>query len=432
MARPDAELSSLLFSIKPVTPQHTVDEVAQLLLAPEHKKLLCIPIVEYDGTVVGTLNRQRIQKIYVARFGRELYGRKAVTKVMNPHPLIVDVSQSVANAAQYISEKIEVPISEDFIITKNECYLGVGFVLDLLRAMEQQIHQRNEELAEAYKSLKASQSQLIQSEKMASLGQMVAGVAHEINTPLGYVRNNVELTQNIFTEIRETLDAFERFFMLLSSGEIDEAELNNELVNLEQVREEFHANSPLEDMEQLFTDTFYGVDQISEIVVNLKNFSRLDQAAVANININNCIESSLVIAKNVLKHKCDINKEFGDIPAISCSPSQINQVFLNLLTNAAHAMDTKGTITLTTWSEDNCVYARVADTGKGIPEDTLSKIFDPFFTTKPIGQGTGLGLSIVYSIVEQHHGEIRVNSTIGQGTQFTLSLPIATEDHRMC
>ncbi|KOR27293.1 ATPase, partial [Achromatium sp. WMS1] len=219
---------------------------------------------------------------------------------MNTNPLIVNIDQSIENAAQYVSQKIEIPIAEDFVLIKNNRYLGLGFVLDLLKAIEQKVHVRNQELVVAYKSLKESQAQLIQSEKMASLGQMVAGVAHEINTPLGYVRNNIELTKCIFTDVRNILNTFERVFAMLSSGTANEVELNEELAVLEQAREAFHSSSPLEDMEQLFDDSFYGIDQISEIVVSLKNFSRLDHAAVANIDINRCLESSLIIAKNIL------------------------------------------------------------------------------------------------------------------------------------
>lgn len=420
-------ISTLLVAVTPVTPNHTINDVAQLFLVPENKKLLCFPIVGNDGLLIGTLSRQRLQDIFMARFGRELYGRHKVTKVMNTTPLMVETKLSLEDAAELVSSKIEVPITEDFIIVENGRYVGVGFVLDLLKAMEQQVHARNSELADAYRHLKESQAQLIQSEKMASLGQMVAGVAHEINTPLGYVRNNVELTRSAIIEVRKILSAFESVFTLILSGTADENILQTEIETLGQMRTDFYEINPLDDLDQLFEDTLYGIGQISEIVLSLKNFSRLDQAAVANVNVNQCIENTLIIAKNVLKHKCEVIKQFGELPSISCSPSQINQVFLNLLTNAAQAIEQYGTITINTWNEGNYVYASVIDNGKGIPTENLSKIFDPFFTTKPIGQGTGLGLSIVYNIIEQHRGRIQVESNLGKGTQFTVSLPCSNK-----
>jgi signal transduction histidine kinase len=424
----DNSISTLIIAAMSVTPNHTINDVAQLFLLPENKKLLCLPIINDNGLLLGTLSRQRLQEIFMARFGRELYGRHKVTKVMNSTPLMVEKNSSIEDAAEYVSTKIEVPITEDFVIVDNGRYVGIGFVLDLLKAMEERVHARNNELADAYRHLKESQAQLIQSEKMASLGQMVAGVAHEINTPLGYVRNNVELTRSTIIEVRKILNVFENTFALLLSGTADENVLQNEIEQLEQMRTNFYEVNPLDDLDQLFDDTLYGIGQISEIVLGLKNFSRLDQAAVANININQCIENTLIIAKNVLKHKCDVIKQFAELPTISCSPSQINQVFLNLLTNAVQAIEQYGTITIATWSDGNYVYARVADNGKGISEGNLSKIFDPFFTTKPIGQGTGLGLSIVYNIIEQHHGRIKVESKLDIGTQFTICLPCSKDD----
>lgn len=423
-------ITTLLLAVPPVLPYNTVNEVAQLFLSAANKRLLCLPIVNNDGQLMGTISRQRMQSIFMTRFGRELFGRNKITGVMNSNPLVVDKSLSLASAAEHVSAKIDVPITEDFIITEGDKYLGMGSVLDLLRAMELQVYARNNELAEAYRSLQSSQAQLIQSEKMASLGQMVAGVAHEINTPLGYVRSNVELTQNIFMEVLRLLEAFENFFMLSSEERLDKIALEQQFANLEDIRQNFYENSPLEDLNQLFEDVLYGIGQISEMVVNLKNFSRLDQAAMANVDLNKCIDSSLVIAKNVLKHKCQIIKEFGKLPTISCSPSQINQIFLNLLTNAAQAIQHMGLVTITTWNDDNYVHARITDNGKGIEKEHLTKIFDPFFTTKPIGQGTGLGLSIVYSIIEQHKGHIKVESKPGKGSSFTVSLPRLSQNSK--
>ncbi len=159
--------------------------------------------------------------------------------------------------------------------------------------------------------------------------------------------------------------------------------------------------------------------------MNLKNFSRMDAAATEAINLNDCIESALNIGRNVLKDKVEIIKELTELPKLTCTPSQLNQVFLNLFTNAAQAMETMGRLHICSWYDEQAVHVSVSDNGKGIPQENLVRIFDPFFTTKPIGEGTGLGLAISHQIIQQHGGEIRVESRLGVGTDFHISLPFA-------
>lgn len=179
-----------------------------------------------------------------------------------------------------------------------------------------------------------------------------------------------------------------------------------------------------DDLAVLFDDTIYGIEQISDMVVNLRNFSRLDEARVKDTQINECVESTLQIARNVLKTRVQVVKHLGDVPPVSCSPSQINQVLLNLINNGAQAIEDKGTLTITTSADTQFVHISVQDDGKGIAGDVLPRIFDPFFTTKKVGEGTGLGLSIVYKIVQQHGGRIKVSSKPGVGTRFIISLPL--------
>lgn len=289
--------------------------------------------------------------------------------------------------------------------------------------LEQKVKARTQELSVALEELKASQAQLVQSEKMASLGQMVAGVAHEINTPLGYIKSNVEMTQDLFQETENLVAIYDSLVHLLMSEDVGEEELNSQLSVITELSGEFRDNETFQETKELFKDVIYGLEQISELVVNLKDFSRLDQAKVADINLNECLDSVLVIGHNVIGSKIEIEKQYADVPMIQCSPSHINQVFLNIVTNAAQAMDKEGIIYLRTRADDKHVYVEIEDTGKGIPEDVIAKIFDPFFTTKPIGEGTGLGLSICYQIIEQHNGEIKVASEVGKGTKFTICLP---------
>jgi signal transduction histidine kinase len=291
------------------------------------------------------------------------------------------------------------------------------------QTLEHRVEKRTSELSDALKHLKESESQLIQSEKMSSLGQMVAGVAHEINTPLAYVKNSLGQVSEKLPGIGTALDHCEKLLDLLKAG--DDAEgLSREFQQTTNQIGELKKQHVIEELSVLVKDGLFGTGQVSEIVANLKNFSRLDRSKVSHSNLNECLNSTLLLAKHLLK-QVTVNKHFGDIPEITCSPSQINQVFLNLVTNAVQAMPgERGTLTLTSRSEGEGIAVDVADDGAGIPPEVMSKIFDPFFTTKEIGKGTGLGLSITYKIIQQHGGRISVESKPGSGTKFTVWLPL--------
>ena len=291
--------------------------------------------------------------------------------------------------------------------------------------LEQRVIERTRELSEALRQLKASEAQLIQSEKMSSLGQMVAGVVHEINTPLAYVKNSLGSVSGMLQDLTRLAVETEKLLELLRAGAANPQDLAEQFGLTERLIAQLRAEHALEEVDALAKDGLHGIGQISEIVGNLKNFSRLDRSKVASFNLNEGLDSTLAIARHELKHHV-VKKQYGDIPPITCSPSQINQVFLNLVTNAAQAMGPgQGEIRITTRREGAAhVAVEVADNGKGIPADILPKIFDPFFTTKEVGKGTGLGLSIVYKIVEQHGGRISVDSTVGVGTRFTVVLPL--------
>ncbi len=417
------DLTQLMVAMEPLSPDLTINEVAEILLSEENRRFLCIPVVD-RGRPIGTVSRNQLESIFMTIYGRDLYGKNKVTQLMNASPLMVEVKLPMEQAAQYITANMQAPITEDFVITHDGVYHGMGSVIDLLSAMERRVAERNVELGKAYRSLKESQSQLVHSEKMASLGQMVAGVAHEINTPLGYVKNNVEMAHEIHKDMVGLVAGFKALLALFDAEDADERAVSLQLQQVEAMAAEFEENFPQEDVAGLYGDTLYGIEQISEMVLNLKNFSRLDQAAVSNVSVNECIDSALLIAKNVVKHKAEVVKAYGEIPNVSCSPSQINQVFLNLLTNAAQSIDDFGTITVKTWAEGGYVHASVQDNGKGIERQHLKKIFDPFFTTKPVGKGTGLGLSITFKILQQHKGKLRVGSEPGAGTRFVISLPL--------
>ena len=305
----------------------------------------------------------------------------------------------------------------------------VGWLLSRLavsyRLLESRVEERTRELSDALYQLKESEAQLIQTEKMSSLGQMVAGIAHEINTPLAYVKNSLGSVAGKLPEVKQLIVETNKLLRQMENATPDPQRLQAKYTAVRDMIHHFADQQMLAELGQLATDGLYGIDQISEIVVNLKNFSRLDRSMVSSFNLNEGLDSALIIAKHELKH-LTVKKQFGDIPPITCSPSQLNQVFLNLINNAAQAIETgPGEITVSTRTDGpDHVAVEIADNGKGIPPEILPRIFDPFFTTKEVGKGTGLGLSISYKIIEQHGGRISVDSAVGKGTRFTILLPL--------
>jgi signal transduction histidine kinase len=292
------------------------------------------------------------------------------------------------------------------------------------RTLESQVQERTKDLRGAITELRESQAQLVQSEKMASLGQMVAGVAHEINTPLGYARGNARIVRNTLGEIRMLCATQGRALSLLNAANASEEEVATAIAEAEAQRQEMQPDELMGDLESLLLDADHGLVQIADLVSSLKDFSRVDRSRTDVFDLNAGIESAIKICNNQLKNRVEVIREFGSLPEIECSPSQINQVFLNLINNAGQAIQGEGHITIRTATEKGGVVVKVTDTGIGMSEAVKKRIFEPFFTTKPVGQGTGLGLSIVFRIIEEHHGRIEVESTPGKGTTFSVHLPL--------
>lgn len=308
--------------------------------------------------------------------------------------------------------------------------LALIFFAYLLRQhylhLEQEVADRTQEISDAYKELQESQEQLIQSEKMASLGAMVAGVAHEINTPLGYVNSNVDTIKLNMSDINELFGDIEKLYQEAKSPERNNSRLSTLLSSLLKSYKGLDAEEIFLESQQLLEDSHHGLGEISGLVMSLKDFSRLDRQATDEIDIHSCIENSIKIATNHIKENhVDVKREYAKLPKIICTPSKLNQLFLNIITNASQAMKEKGgELKITTLHKEENIIVSFTDQGVGMDEDTLHKMFDPFFTSKPIGEGTGLGMSIAYKIVEAHNGKIQAKSKPGVGTTVAIQLPL--------
>ena len=293
-------------------------------------------------------------------------------------------------------------------------------------SLEQQVADRTQEIETAYKDLKESQEQLIQSEKMASLGEMVAGVAHEINTPLGYVTSNIDTIKLNIADMNEIVDGVDDIYKTATANKQDKKAITSKLVSVLNAHKKIGTRDVMLESDQLLTDGSYGLSEISKLVTSLKDFARLDRQSTEEIDIHQCIDNSLTIASNSIKeNNVEVIKSYGELPTITCIPSKLNQLFLNIINNACQAMnDNSGQLNVSTEQIDDNIIINFKDNGVGMDEEVISKIFDPFFTTKEIGKGTGLGLSIAYKIVKSHGGKIDVKSENGRGTELIISLPI--------
>ncbi|UXI69423.1 ATP-binding protein [Tahibacter amnicola] len=285
-------------------------------------------------------------------------------------------------------------------------------------AAERALQSRNNDLLALNHKLEGTQNQLIQSEKMASVGQLAAGVAHEINNPIGYVHSNLNSLERYVRDIMELLDYYEEYEGAEPGAQ---ASISAELASH---RKRIQLEFLREDIGNLLSESLHGIARVEKIVRDLKDFSHVGEAEWQMADVHDCLESTLNVVAHEIKYKAKLIKEYSPVPKIECLPFQLNQVFMNLLVNAAQAMEDQGEIRIHTEADEHEVRVSIADNGKGISEAHMHRIFEPFFTTKPVGKGTGLGLSVSYGIVQKHGGTIEVQSALGRGTQFTVHLPI--------
>lgn len=287
----------------------------------------------------------------------------------------------------------------------------------LLREAEQYkktLEERNSELASRKAELEHLQAQIVHTEKMASLGQLAAGIAHELNNPAGFIYGNMEFLKECVAGLEELLSAY------------DNATLPAPLAaDINAIKEKIDYEQSLEGLASIVNDCYEGADRIRDVVQNLRLFSRLDEAEFKKVDLHEGIESTIrLLGRYFSNGSIKLQRDYSGLPLVDCYAGQLNQVWMNLLVNAIHAVGRDGHIRISTRLKKQNVLVTISDTGKGITPEHLDKIFDPFFTTKPVGEGTGLGLSITYGIVERHNGSITVESCPGLGTTFTVELPV--------
>ncbi|MET3131551.1 two-component system NtrC family sensor kinase [Oxalobacteraceae bacterium GrIS 1.11] len=295
----------------------------------------------------------------------------------------------------------------------------IGALTDITsrKTMEEALQAKGEEQQSLIVKLQEAHDQLLQSEKMASIGQLAAGIAHEINNPVGFVNSNMGSLQTYVTTLFGVIDAYEQSITALKG--------NPEVaIHMAKIRAEADLAFLKDDVTDLVRESMDGLKRVKDIVQALKDFSHVGETEWQIADLHHGMDSTLNIVSNEIKYKATVDKQYGVLPQVKCLASQLNQVFMNLLVNASHAIKERGTITIRTGCANDWVWIEVGDSGCGIAPENLNRIFEPFFTTKPVGSGTGLGLSLSYGIVNKHGGKIEVVSEVGKGTRFTVRLPV--------
>jgi len=331
----------------------------------------------------------------------------------------VDRTQRVIDAIRVgASDYLIKPCELDVLAFSIERALERRMLLRNARRYKKDLELRNAELAQQKGELVRLQAQMVQSAKMASLGLLAAGVAHELNNPAGFIYSNVDLLRQYVERLERCLFAYDE--MILPNDDAD---------RIAQIKAEIDYDNIVNDLESIISDCHLGAERIRDVVQNLRLFSRLDESEIQQVDLNESIEATVRLLSRYYKSgRISLWRDYGELPLVTCCAAQLNQVWMNLLVNAAQAIEDDGTVRIQTISNGKTVSVSVTDSGKGISPENLKKIFDPFFTTKPIGEGTGLGLSISHGIVEKHRGTIAVDNIPGEGTTFTITLPVDIEE----
>ena len=314
------------------------------------------------------------------------------------------------------------PVDLDVLELSVERALERRKLLSDARRYKQDLERRNSELGRRKAELERLQAQIVHSEKMASLGQLAAGVAHELNNPAGFIYGNMDF-------LGELVASVERLLTLYDSANLSEATR----AQVEALKQEIDYENTVADLRSIIMDCREGAERIRSVVQNLRTFSRLDEAEFKQVDLHEGIDSTVrLLSRYYSGDRIKLRREYGELPPVDCYAGQLNQVWMNLLANAAQAVEQSGgrRVVIQTYVERETVMVAITDTGIGIAPEHLRKIFDPFFTTKPVGEGTGLGLSVTYSIIERHGGFVRVRSRPGQGTTFVVGLPTEAKESK--
>ena len=422
-------------------PQEIISVDEQMRIVSMNRAALASRRGEYDAHIDQPLDKYNCPEDMDAAFCRDTL-RELVQNVLDTKKMqfVLDQFQD-ENSNEVIMERTALPVlGEDgqilnvTVVSRDitETHQHNEEIKNLnqeLKNISSELMKKNAKLEKTLDNLERTQTQMLQSEKMASIGQLAAGVAHEINNPTGFVSSNLKTLGDYQQDMNDLIEKYQELknsLKALPEGQLPEkiAEL---LDAVEETEEDVDISYIQEDVDELIGDCREGTERIKKIVEDLKHFAHPGEDRMKETDINSGIESTLNVVKNELKYKATVTKELGEVPIIFAYPQQLNQVFMNILVNAAQAIEKTGEIRIVTCEVDGMAEVRISDTGSGIKEENLHKIFDPFFTTKDVGKGTGLGMNIAYNIVNKHNGTIRVESEVGVGTTFIIRLPQNTQ-----
>ncbi|MCF7928662.1 MAG: HAMP domain-containing protein [Spirochaetales bacterium] len=352
-------------------------------------------------------------------------------RVLRPLRIFMNATAHLENGE--FQQRVEINSNDEFAVfaklfnsMEEEIEEKKQHLANYSEKLEHLVDERTQELSRSLKELEKANETILQQEKLASIGQLSAGIAHEINNPVGYVMSNLDTLSEYLQVFSRILEIEEKLEDSLLS-ENDEAALKM-VADLREIKHSNDLNFILEDTAPLLDATIQGTKRIRDIVGDLRNFARMDDFSFEEIDVNKAIKKALKISWNELKYTCDVETRLGDLPPVLANQMQLTQVFINILVNAAQSIDSSGTVRVESETDDDVVTVRISDTGSGMPAEIRSKIFDPFFTTKDIGNGTGMGLSISQGIIQRHGGTIEVESIVGEGSTFIVTIPLKTTE----
>ena len=374
--------------------------------------VICPNRVDNCPVLDGNMVLDKSEKVVINRFGKEIPVLKTAIPIeIENEPVLLEAFTDISDQIKMQKELLD---AKQDLENANE-------------NLEKIVDERTKDLKQAIIDLKETQAKLLQSEKMASVGQLAAGIAHEINNPIGYVKSNLNTFRGYAQQIFTLLEKYDEM-LLFAKKHPDMVNLTDQIT---QYRTQIDIGYLTQETFNIINDSTDGIERVSKIIIDLKDFSHVDRPNMAEEDINIILDKTVSVAWNDLKYKAEITRDFGELPLIPCYGGQLGQVFLNILINASQAIENFGTINLKTRYHDNIILIEIADNGSGIPEDIRSKIFDPFFTTKEVGKGTGLGLNLSYKIIKSHGGNITFETERSVGTTFKITLPVKANNEVM-